>query len=77
MWRGSVVRMKSSLEMFEQLAQLAELRRDAIGELARVQAGLLGGALDLLAVLVGAGQEEHILAEQARERAIASATMVV
>ena len=38
---------------------------DPVGELLRGDAGGVGGALDLLAVLVGAGEEEGVVAEQA------------
>jgi len=37
------------------------LRGDAVGEYMRREPGLLGSALHLLAVLVGSGQEEHIV----------------
>ena len=45
--------------------QRAELRGDLVGELLRWDASGGGGALDLLAVLVGAGEEEGVVAEQA------------
>ena len=63
--RGSVVRMKSSFEMFRSRAHLPEACRDLVGERLRRHARLLRGALDLLAVLVGAGQEEHVVARAA------------
>ncbi len=44
---------------------VAKLAGDLVGELLRRDAGGGGGALDLLAVLVGAGEEEGIVAEQA------------
>ena len=43
----------------------SELGGDLVGELLRRDAGGGGGALDLLAVLVGAGEEEGVVAEQA------------
>ena len=57
--------MKSSLEMFELLPRLLIQRGDRVGELLRRQPGGLGGLLNLLAVLVGAGEEVHVVAEQA------------
>ena len=62
--RGSVVRMKSSLEMSRSLAHLPERRRHLVGERLRLEAGLLRRAFDLLAVLVGAGQEKDLVAQQ-------------
>ncbi len=50
---------------------LDELRGDPVGELLRRRAGGLGGLLDLEAVLVGAGEELDVVAEQpvpARQR---------
>src|SRR5207248_8308576 len=41
--------------------QVAELHRVAIGQLARRHTLALGGLRDRLAVLVGAGEEEHVL----------------
>ena len=43
----------------------AELGGDLVGELLRRDAGGGGGALDLLAVLVGAGEEVGVVAEEA------------
>ena len=45
--------------------EVAEGLRDLVGELLRGDAGGDGGALDLLPVLVGAGEEEDVLAEEA------------
>ena len=45
--------------------EVAEAGGDLVGELLRGDAGGGGGALDLLAVLVGAGEEEGVVAEQA------------
>ena len=55
----------------EVLPRLGELRRDRIGERLRVEAGGVGGALDVEAVLVGPGEEQDVVAEQpspARQR---------
>ena len=46
------------------LPELAEFRRNLIGVLLRRFAGGLRRALDLLTVLVGAGQEERVSAQQ-------------
>ena len=48
----------------ELVPQAAELAGDGGGELRRRAAGLLGGALDLLAVLVGAGEEPGVDAQR-------------
>ena len=69
--------MKSSLEMFSWLPRLLVQRGDRVGEVLRRQAGGLGGLLHLLAVLVGAREEVHVVAEQAVPARIASPTMVV
>ena len=45
--------------------EAAELGGDFVGEGLRGLAGLLCGALDLLAVFVGAGEEPGVVAEQA------------
>ena len=45
--------------------RLGELRGDAVGELLRGEPGRLGSLLDLEAVLVGAGEELHLVAEEA------------
>ena len=47
------------------LPEVFERLRDLVGELLGRDAGGGGGALDLLAVLVGAGEEEGVVAEQA------------
>ena len=47
------------------LPEGAELGGDLVGELLRRDAGGCGGALDLLAVLVGAGEERGVVAEEA------------
>jgi hypothetical protein len=55
----------------EVLPRLGELRRDRIGERLRIESGRVGGPLDVEAVLVGSGQEQHLVAEQpvpARQR---------
>ena len=54
--------MKKSLDALDPLAHLLELGRVAVRELLRADPLLLGGQLDRLAVLVGAGQEEDVLA---------------
>ena len=58
--RGSVVRMKSSLRMPIAPPGLLKLRGDLVAVGLRVDAALAGDALDLLAVLVEAGQEEDV-----------------
>ncbi len=59
-------------------AHLPEVARDHVGEHLRFSAGLLRRARDFLPVLVGAGQEEHVLPHQtAATCAIASASIVV
>jgi hypothetical protein len=45
--------------------RFGECLRDLVGELLWRDAGGGGAALDLLAVLVGAGEEEGVVAEQA------------
>ena len=47
------------------LPEVLEGGGDLVGELLRRDSGGGGGALDLLAVLVGAGQEEGVVAQQA------------
>ncbi len=47
------------------LPRLLIQRGDRVGEVLRRQAGGLGGLLHLLAVLVGAREEVHVVAEQA------------
>ena len=44
--------------------KVAKLLGDAVGERLRRHTGLGGGSFDFLAVLVGAGQKEHIFTEQ-------------
>ena len=46
----------------EQLPHLAEASRGAVGPFERCDALGFGGALDLQPVLVGAGEEEHVVA---------------
>ena len=46
------------------LPRVDELRGDRVGELLRRQARGIGGLLDLQPVLVGAGEELHVVAEQ-------------
>ena len=50
--------MKSSLLKFMARGQVAEALRDLVGEGLRVEPGVARRLLDLLAVLVGAGQED-------------------
>ena len=64
-WRGSVVRMKSSLVISSVCQSVVEAPDDAVGELLRRDPLLRRGALDLLPVLVGAGEEAHVVAAQA------------
>ena len=59
---GSDVRMKKSLEAFDLLDHLLEVHDVAVGQLARGDALALGHVGDRLAVLVRAGEEEHVLA---------------
>ena len=59
--RASVVRMKKSLETLIARHQVLEALRVAVGELLRRHALALGRLRDRLAVLVGAGEEEHVL----------------
>ena len=76
-WRGSVVRMKSSLLMpsSSQTSWKRALVRSACS-IGREPVGL-GRALHLEAVLVGAGEEEDVVAEQAVPAGQASAVTVV
>ena len=46
-------------------AMSREIRRYLVGEGLRVQPGGAGGGFDLLAVLVRAGEEEHVVARPA------------
>jgi hypothetical protein len=48
----------------EQRRQVAELLRHPVGKGRRRHAGLSGRALDFLAVLVGTGEEKHVVAHQ-------------
>ena len=57
--------MKSSLAMFSRFHASTNFGAIAVGELLRRQARGLGGLLDLEPVLVGAGEELHVVAEQA------------
>ena len=59
--------MVRSTRMFELLPLAAELGGDHVGELLRRFAGRLGGALHLLAVLVGAGEHHGLVALHALE----------
>ena len=59
--------MKSSLEQFSAFDHLAKALRIAVGELARRQALGQRRLLHLQAVLVGAGQEEDVLAVEPLE----------
>ena len=59
--------MKSSLEQFEPLDHGLEARHVALDQLARRHALLGRGLLHLLAVLVGAGEEEHVIAVEPHE----------
>ena len=56
--------MKSSLLMFEQRPRLLEPLDDLVGPLLRRHAVGLGRSLHLEPVLVGAGEEERVVAEQ-------------
>ncbi len=51
----------------QRLGHRLEARRIALGELGRRDAGLGGGLLHLQAVLVDAGQEEHVIAVEPLE----------
>ena len=64
---GSVVRMKSSLEAFSSRRHGTEDIGIAIGEVARGHALARRGLQHLLAVLVGAGQEEDVIAVESLE----------
>ena len=66
-WRGSVVRMKSSLETLSAACHVAEALRVAVGELDRRNAFGIGRLQHLDAVLVGAREEEHVLAVEPLE----------
>ena len=59
--------MKSSLRDVQRRGHVAEARRVAVGERARGEPSFMRGLLHLEAVLVGAGQEEHVLAVEALE----------
>ena len=59
---GSVVRMKKSLVASTRGRQVLEAHRVAVAQLARRDALALGRLRDRLAVLVGAREEEHVLA---------------
>ena len=66
-WRSSVVRMKSSFEQFIR-STMARKRGTLRSTSSRaVMPSLRRGLLDLLAVLVGAGQEEHVVAVEPLE----------
>ena len=56
--------MKSSLLMLSFFHASWNSGAIVVGELLRRLAGGLGGLLDLQAVLVGAGEEVHVLAQQ-------------
>ena len=64
---GSVVRMKSSLERFSAAAMSRKRCRVAVGKRARGKTLLLRRLLHLEAVLVGAREEEHVLAVEPLE----------
>ena len=61
LWRGSDVRMKKSLVTLMRGHQRHEALRVRSRELLGRDALALGGLRDGLAVLVGAGEEEHLL----------------
>ena len=54
--------MKKSLEASIRSASSREARRVAVDQLLRLEARALGRLRDRLAVLVGAGEKEHVLA---------------
>ena len=70
--------MKSSLAMSSFCHAAWNLGGDRVGERLGREAGGLGGLGDLQAVLVGAGEERDLLAQQAvPARSSASPTIVV
>ena len=64
-WRGSVVRMKSSLEMSSAAQEADVATARLVDPLLGRDPLLLGGAGVLQAVLVGAGQEPGVVADEA------------
>ena len=62
MWRACVVRTMSSARAFSASPIRGELRGRAVGERPWRQPFLLGRALHLLAVLVHAGDKQHVIA---------------
>ena len=54
------------------LAKVAKTLRDLVDEILRLHACGGGGFLDLLAVLVGPGKEQHVAAVEPHERASTS-----
>ena len=69
--RGVVARLGRADEIVvrdgERREQLAEARRVAVGQFLRRNAGLQRGLLHLEAVLVGAGQEVHLMVVETRK----------
>ena len=61
-WRGCVVRTKSSAALRAASPIVSKLRGGAVGEGARRNALALRGLLHLQAVLVHAGDEQHVRA---------------
>ena len=74
---GSVVRMKKSKSTLGGGISSRKRGGVAVAQLARGDALLLGGQRDGLAVLVGSGEQEHLLAALAMWRARTSAAIVV
>ena len=68
LWRGSVVRMKSSFEIPTRFQVALNFSAMLVAVRLRLHALLARDALDLLAVLVEAGQEEDVLLAVARAR---------
>ena len=75
-WRGSEVD-EEVVRRLDQPHHVLELRRVPIGQLLGADPLPLGRELDRLAVLVGAGEEEHVFAALAHVRASTSAAIVV
>ena len=66
-WRSSVVRMKSSFEQFIRSTMARKCGTLRSTSCARGEALARRGLLDLLAVLVGAGEEKHVVAVEPHE----------
>ena len=63
--RGADEAVIGDVHQLPQIEHAALTLDDLVDELLRCDAGLLGAVLDLLAVLVRAGQEHHVIAAQA------------